>query len=82
MFITKKSYDAVNARNVELARQVRDLSEGNKCLHEENRDLRNENEEQHNIIRKVEALATSNTYNNAEVILRKILELARPGNQN
>lgn len=36
MFISRKDYDELNARNVELARQVRDLSEENNQL----RDLR------------------------------------------
>ena len=32
MFISRKDYDELNVRNVELARQVRDLSEENNQL--------------------------------------------------
>lgn len=76
MIIGKTEYDRVNARNVELARQVRDLNEENKYLHEENRDLRYENAEQKDTFKEIIKLTESNNYNNTEVLLRKIKELA------
>ena len=76
MFIAKKVYDELNKRNVELARQVRDLNEENKYLHEENRDLRYENVEQKDTFKEIIKLTESNNYNNTEVLLRKIKELA------
>ena len=32
MFISRKDYDEINARAVELAGQVRDLNQENRCL--------------------------------------------------
>lgn len=75
MFISNRRYDRLNARNVELAREVRDLNEENRAVYEENRDLRFENEELRNIINKIYSLSTSNTYNNEKVILTKIREV-------
>lgn len=76
MIITKRVYDRVNARNVELARQIRDLNEESKYLHEENRNLRYENVEQKDALKEIIKLTESNNYNNTEVLLRKIKELA------
>ncbi|MCI8362236.1 MAG: hypothetical protein HFJ41_03755 [Clostridia bacterium] len=56
--------------------KVEELTQENKALYEENRDLRFENEEQRYIINEIINLATSNTYNNEKVILNKIKELA------
>ena len=75
MFISQKSYDKVNARNVKLAREVRELNEKNKYLHEENKDLRYENEELNNIIKKILGLSICNTYSNDKAVLNKIKEL-------
>lgn len=76
MIITKRAYDKVNARNVELAKEVRDLNNESKYLHEENRDLRYENEEQEDALKEIIKLTTCNKYNNSKAILRKIKELA------
>lgn len=76
MIIRKTEYDKVNARNVELARQVRDLNDESKYLHEENRDLRYENKEQKDTLKQICKLTTCNRYNNSKAILRKIKELA------
>lgn len=76
MFITKRAYDRVNARNVELARQIRDLNEESKYLHEENRDLRCENAEQKDALKEIIKLTESNNYNNTKAFLLKIKELA------
>lgn len=67
--------DRLEKRSVELARQVRDLSEENNYLHKENKDLRYENEEQEDILKEINSLTTSNTYNNEKIILNKIKEL-------
>lgn len=77
MFITKKEYDRVNARNVELAKQTRDLNDENHCLYRENRELRHENEELRDTINSILKLAESNTYNNDKAVLGKIKELIR-----
>jgi len=45
MFISNRRYDRLNARNVELAREVRELNGENRAVYEENKDLRFENEE-------------------------------------
>ena len=75
MFISRKEYDKVNARNVDLAGQVRDLNKENRCLYTENKDLRFENEELQDLLKRVEELATSNTYNNDKAVLGKIKEV-------
>lgn len=77
MFISQKSYDRVNARNVELARQIKDLNEENSHLYKENKDLRYENEELNDIIKKILGLSICNTYSNDKAILGKIKELIR-----
>lgn len=76
MFITERQYDRVNARNVKLAKEVSSLNEENKCLYEENRDSRHENEELRDTIKEVLKLTEINTYGNDNAILGKINELA------
>ena len=82
MFISTKKYDEVNARNVELARQVRELNEESEYLHSENRDLRYENTEHKDTFKEIISLAESNNYNRPDIILNKIKELAQRSNQN
>lgn len=77
MFISQKSYDRVNARNIKLVRQIKDLNEESKYLHEENKDLRYENEELRDIIKNIKKSAEGNTYNNDKAVLGKIKELIR-----
>lgn len=67
--------DKLNKRNVELARQVRDLNKENLAVHNENKDLRFENEEQKELIDRISKIATANSYNNEKAILDKIKEL-------
>ncbi len=55
--------------------KVQNLNEENIAVHEENKDLRFENEELRDIINKIYSLSTSNKYNNEKVILAKIKEL-------
>lgn len=75
MFGKRKEIDRLNQRNVELARQVRDLNFANK-------DLRFENEEQNELIIRIRNLVNCNKYNNEKAILDKIKELVRQTNQN
>lgn len=77
MFVTNKEYNKVNARNVKLAREARELSEENQCLYEENRDLRHENEELRDIVNNILKQTESNTYSNDRAVLDKIKELIR-----
>lgn len=74
MFGSRK-VDRLNQRNVELARQVKDLRFSNK-------DLRFENEEQNELITRIRTLVSCNQYNNEKAILSKIKELVRQPNQN
>lgn len=85
MLISKTKYDKLNARNVELARQVRELSIDNKELRELRKEAVHNNtilaEKNNNLIKTNKAifeLATSNTYGNEKIILAKIKELADP----
>ena len=68
MFGSRKEIDRLNQRNVELARQIRDLNFANK-------DLRYENEEQNELIVRIRNLVDCNKYNSEKVILNKIKEL-------
>ena len=47
----------------------------NLALHEENKDLRFENEEQREFITRIDRLVNSNKYNNEKAILSKLKEL-------
>lgn len=70
-----KKIDKLNKRNVEVARQVRDSNKENLAVHNENKDLRFENEEQKELIERISKLASCNKYNNEKAILDKIEEL-------
>lgn len=70
-----KEIDELYKRNVELARQVRDLNKENLAVHNENKDLRFENEEQKELIERISKLVSCNKYNNEKAILDKIKEL-------
>ena len=54
---------------------IKDMEEQTKVLHEENKDLRFENEEQRDLISRIERLVNSNKYNNEKAVLSKIKEL-------
>lgn len=47
----------------------------NLALHEENKDLRFENEEQKDFISRIDRLVNSNKYNNEKAILSRLKEL-------
>ena len=89
MFILRKDYDELNVRNVELARQVRDLSEENNQLRDlrvqevhNNTVLLEKNTELTKILSNIKELSESNNYGKAEIILAKINDLVRPLNLN
>ena len=82
MFGSNREYDRLSARNVELARMVKEKSEEVQKLQElRNQDLHNntilinENTKLIQIIDRVEVLASQNRYNNEKVILDKIKEV-------
>ena len=82
MIGSNRDYDRLSARNVELARMVKEKSEEVQKLQElRNQDLHNntilinENTKLIQIIDRVEALASQNRYNNEKVILDKIKEV-------
>lgn len=82
MLGSNRDYDRLSARNVELARMVKEKSEEVQKLQElRNQDLHNntilinENTKLIQIIDRVEDLATQNRYNNEKVILDKIKEV-------
>lgn len=52
-----------------------ELKEENLAVHNENKDLRFENEEQKELIDRISKIATANSYNNEKAILDKIKEL-------
>ena len=53
------------------------LIKENLTIKEENKDLRFENEEQSDLIKRIENLIDSNKYNNEKAILDRIKELVR-----
>lgn len=68
----------IENRNIliaDLQKKNEELSNENIAVHEENKDLRFENEEQGELIDRIKRIATSNTYNNEKAILGKIKEL-------
>lgn len=61
----------IESRNTIIA----DMEKQAEELYEENKDLRHENEEQLDLIRKINKLLSCNKYNNERSILNKIKEL-------
>lgn len=82
MFILRKDYDELNARVVELARQVRDLKKEKDVTVHNNTVLLEKNRKLTKLVNAVIELATSNDYDRPDEILAKIKELVRPLNQN
>lgn len=75
--LTKKDKKILNQKSMIHNRDIliRDMEEQAKVLHEENKDLRFENEEQSYLIERIERLVNSNKYNNEKAVLNKIKEL-------
>ena len=58
-------------------RKIADMEKQAEALYEENKDLRFENEELKELIKRIEKLISSNKYNNEKAVLDKIKELVR-----
>ena len=74
----KEAESKIENRNIliaDLQNKNAELTEENLAVHEENKDLRFENEEQKELINRITRVATANAYNNEKVILSKIKEL-------
>ena len=74
----KNAEDKIENRSVliaDLQNKNEELTKENLAVHEENKELRFENEEQRELIDRTRRMATSNTYNNEKAILNKIKEL-------
>lgn len=74
----KEAESKIENRNIliaDLQNKNAELTEENLAVHEENKDLRFENEEQKELIDRITKVATANAYNNEKVILSKIKEL-------
>ena len=74
----KNAERKIEDRNIliaDLQSKNEELTNENLAVHEENKDLRFENDEQEELIDRIKRLATSNAYNNEKAILRKIKEL-------
>lgn len=68
----------VENRNIliaDLRTENENLTKENLAVHEENKDLRFENDEQKELIDRITKIATANSYNNEKAILGKIKEL-------
>ena len=61
---------------------IKDLQEQKNYYKEMSWQQRQENDFLRKIILKVEELTTQNTYNNEQIILRKIKEVIQPANGN
>lgn len=82
--LTKKDKKILNQKSMihnidilieDMQKKNEELSNENIAVHEENKDLRFENEEQKELIDRISRIATANTYNNEKAILGKIKEL-------
>jgi hypothetical protein len=74
----KNAERKIEDRNIliaDLQKQNKELTNENLAVHEENKDLRFENDEQKELIDRIKRIATSNSYNNEKAILSKIKEL-------
>lgn len=74
----KEAEKRIENRNIliaDLQKQNKELTNENLVVHEENKDLRFENDEQKELIDRITKIATANSYNNEKAILGKIKEL-------
>ena len=69
----KEAEDKMENRDI----LIKDMEEQAKALYEENKDLRFENEEQLDLIKRIDESVNSNKYNNEKAILDRIKELVR-----
>lgn len=56
-------------------KEIHQWQKENEVLHQENKELRFDNEELSELVRRIKNLAESNSYNNEKSILNKIKEL-------
>ena len=59
----------------DLEKEIKLQKQENIALYEENKDLRFENEEQKELINRIQRLVNSNKYNNEKAYLSKVKEL-------
>lgn len=62
--------------------EIHQWQKGNKALHNENKELRFDNEERSELIKRIKNLVESNSYNNEKSILNKIKELVKDFDSN
>lgn len=63
---------------IEMQRnEIHEWQKENEVLHQENKELRFENEEQKELIGRIAKVATANSYSNEKAILSKIKELIK-----
>ena len=81
---TKKDRQIANQKAMIENRNklIKDLETRNDMLKTANKDLRFENEELLNSMKKILDLSASNTYNNDKIVLSKIKELAETAIKN
>jgi len=78
MFRKKEKQSLLEARTKalkEAEKKINNLTKENLAVHEENKDLRFENEEQTELIKRITDLVNSNKYNNEKAFIRTIKEL-------
>ena len=74
----KEAESRIKNKNIviaDLQNKNEELTKENLAVHEENKELRFENEEQADLIRRISNLVSLNKYNNEKVFLNKIKEL-------
>lgn len=74
----KEAESKIKNRNMliaDLQNKNNELKKENIAVHEENKELRFENEEQADLIKRISNLVSLNKYNNEKVFLNKIKEL-------
>lgn len=78
-FLRKENYEQkIENRNVliaDLIKVKRELIKENLAVYDENKDLRFENEEMSETLKRILSLTECNKYNNEKAILDKIKEL-------
>ena len=74
----KDAESRIKNRNMliaDLQNKNNELTKENIAVHEENKELRFENKEQADLIKRISNLVSLNKYNNEKVFLNKIKEL-------
>ncbi len=69
--------DKLNKRNVELAREVRNLNRENLAVHNENKDLRAEIDSVKDCLNEIEKELNKQQYNNIENLKNKIKSILK-----